>query len=239
MPDPVSAVVGVGAGSALIGSGGQAYAAHESADAQKKAAKEAADVQWDMYMQSREDLAPWREAGARAVGTLEGMIGAGPGEFKESPSYQFALSEGLKGQQRAASATGRLGSGAYLKGATRYAEDLASTEYDNFLRRWYQSLTPWQSMAGLGQTAGAQTGANALATGRGMGASYLYGGEAKAGEYMNYGNIGADFMSGLSQNYLYDYYRNQAGNAGYSTGPYGIGNMPVGAPEYESKYYGY
>ena len=199
MPDSVIAPT-IGAG--LIAGGGQAYGAYKSADAMEDAAKNAAEVQWRMYQQSREDLAPWREAGARALGTLEGMVTAGPGEFKESPSYQFALGEGLKGQQRAASATGRLGSGAYVKDATKYAENMASTEYDNFLRRWYQSLTPWQSMAGVGQTTGTQLGENALATGRGIGASDVYGGEAQAGAYANYANIGANFLGGALNNYL-------------------------------------
>jgi hypothetical protein len=115
-----------------------------------------------------------------ATAGTPGLIEQGPGEFVESPSYQFALGEGLKGIQRMASATGRLGSGASMKAASRYAEDLASQEYDNFLRRWYQSLDPYFSLAGLGQMSAGQSGQNALATGRGVASSYLSRGEAQA-----------------------------------------------------------
>lgn len=123
---------------------------------------------------------PATAAGTGTAGGQMGLIEQGPGEFKESPSYQFALEEGMKGIQRMASATGRLGSGASMKAASRYAEDLASQEYDNFLRRYYESLDPWFTLAGHGQVSAGQSGANALATGRGVASTYLSRGEAQA-----------------------------------------------------------
>lgn len=103
-----------------------------------------------------------------ATAGTPGMIQAGPGPFKESEGYQWTLGQGMQGLQRQASATGRLGSGAYIKDATKYAEGLASTEYDNFLNRYYKSLEPYfRMMTGGTAAAGnsAQTGtstANAL-----------------------------------------------------------------------------
>ncbi|GAG10488.1 unnamed protein product, partial [marine sediment metagenome] len=56
-------------GSAIVG-GAISYAgASKAADAGGDAADNAAEVTWDMYRQGREDLAPWREAGAWALGS--------------------------------------------------------------------------------------------------------------------------------------------------------------------------
>lgn len=169
----------------------EAYSAKKAGDQQVDAAGRATDIQLQMYNQSRADLAPWREAGTNALSKLQPMIEAGPGEFKESPSYQFALEQGQQGIQRAASATGRLGSGAYMKDATKYAEGMASQEYGNFLQRYYDSLKPYQSLAGLGQvSAGQQANINTL-TGQQIGQNYLAAGEARAaGTLGSYGAIG-------------------------------------------------
>lgn len=250
-----SAVLGgaLSLGGALISS----ESAGDAAGASANAANQAAQVQWNMYNQSRADMAPWREAGAGAVNALwgspatqgapiygqpmpnvgggnivqglpepyaylngvdfdslpgplkglvqqvgggpqqnaltqqivgygpgtpatTGLIQQGPGEFTESPSYQFALQQGLQGQQRAASATGRLGSGAYLKDATRFAEGLASQEYGNFLNRYYQSLDPYFRMAGLGSNVSIAGGQQSAQTGNALANTYMQGGQAQA-----------------------------------------------------------
>jgi len=111
---------------------------------------------------------------------LAGMIERGPGEFEESPSYQFVREEALKGMERGASAMGGLRSGRLLRGAGRYSADLASMEYDNFLRRYYASLAPYETLAGLGQTSAQSVGGlGAQYAGMGMNA-LLAGGQAQA-----------------------------------------------------------
>ena len=208
------------------------WGAESSEDAAEKAAsasKKAADIQYKMFQETQETMAPWIEAGEWALGGQEGwyidgeyfgqeeptiedryesisptfrgkparrmyadllgeeshqtpeelvfyrkkwdmpeipgaeyrpasglvgMVEAGPGEFTESPGYQWTLDQGLQGVQRAASAGGKLRGGEHMKAGAEYATGLASTEYDNFLARYYQSLAPWQSLAGLGQTTG-------------------------------------------------------------------------------------
>lgn len=265
MPDPVTAIIGGGSViGGLISASGSSSAAKSAAAAQISAADAAAAAELDMYYTGREDMAPWREAGAWAINKLAGtqgepgeggywtepvyeqqitgyepyeglsggwdsgtetkyrpiygnalvkspewvaaagggtagtpgLIEQGPGEFQESPSYQFAPGEGLKGIERMASATGRLGSGASMKAASRYAEDLASQEYDNFLRRYYQSLDPYFTLAGLGQVSAGQTAQNALATGRGVASSYLSRGEAQAA-----GQLGGAYPYNALTNY--------------------------------------
>lgn len=129
----------------------------------------------DLY---NEDLTKWTIADAAYQNALEtgvggatqGLIAAGPGEFipEEQPGYKFGYEEFVEKPLLAgASAAGDLRSTNTLKNLTRYASDYASTSYDNFLNRYYQSLNPYFSIAGMGQVgatgsanAALQTGAN-------------------------------------------------------------------------------
>lgn len=153
----------------LIGSIAQAYSAQkagkEASSASKKAAaiyaqvsREQIAAQKAMFDKTEANLTPWREAGTKALNTLSGMVEAGPGEFTESPGYRFRVDEGQKGVERSAAARGGLQSGATIKGIERFRQDYASNEYDNFLARYYQSLTPYQSLSNTGQNAAAQIG---------------------------------------------------------------------------------
>ncbi len=180
----------IGGGAALIGAG-------KAAGAQKAAAQSAEDIQLKMYYQAREDQAPWREAGAEAVNALRERLAAGPGEFKESEAYRWALEEGQKGGVNALSAIGKRRSGQRVKGAIEYAENMASREQDNFLRRWRESLMPYQSMAGL-----QPTGQMEMQAGRGVAQTRMAGGNALASGYINAANTISGMASGGLNAYL-------------------------------------
>lgn len=227
MPDPVTIGVAGGAG-ALAGLGGSllsSSASRKASRAQAEAIRYAADVQRDIakktisYLEgtetrARADVAPWREAGVRALGTLEELMAEGPGEFKESPGYQFRLAEGVKALERGAASRGRLFSGGQAKALTQYGQDYATSDYDNFLRRYYQKLQPYQSLAGAGETAatnlaniGMQTGSNVAGTMRQTGQSLadlaVAEGQARASGYINQANawnnlLGQAGSTGLS-----------------------------------------
>ena len=196
---------GLAAGAGVASGVMQSSVAESAAETMAGATDVASATQWAMYNQSREDLAPWRQAGTEALGTLQNMLTAGPGEFvpEDQPGYQFGYEEFVEEPTlRMASATGSLGGGGTQKALTRYAQDYASQQYDNFLTRWYKSLTPYQSLAGIGQTTavqGAQTGAY---TGAQIGQNILAGGEARATGYINQGNIWGNVASGIGQNAL-------------------------------------
>lgn len=159
-----------------------------AADATKYAANKAAQTQLEMYYQAREDQLPWLQAGGRALDKLEQLVYAGPGEFEESPGYQFRLSEGNKNILSNQSATGNLASGRTLKALQEYGQEYASNEYDKFLARYYQSLSPYQSLAGLGQTTGAQLGNQAVSTGAGIASAYNQMGGNLASIYSGMGS---------------------------------------------------
>lgn len=207
-------------GASIIGSTAiSANAAGNASEAQAQATDNAAEIQrdmfllsrkdmWEMYNQSRKDTAPWRNAGQKAVNALWATQTKGPGKFEASPGYQFRLQEGEKAILRNRAATGGVASGATLKALTRFGQDEATKDYDNFLNRWYDRLRPLQSLAGVGQTAASQNASNAIATGQNMGQNAMTTG-ANLGQTAI--NLGAARASG---------YINQA-NAANS----GVGNI--------------
>jgi hypothetical protein len=146
-------------------------AAKKAGESQAGAARDAAALSNEQYYQTREDQAPFREAGYRALGTLERTAGNVPGAFKfgagdyqADPGYAFRLSEGQKALDRTAAARGGLISGGALKAATRFGQDMGSQEYQNAYTR---ALTGYNTgvasenqlynrqagLAGIGQTA--------------------------------------------------------------------------------------
>jgi len=193
-------------GSTLIGAYIGSKAAKKAAKAQVKGAGQATQAQLEMYYQSREDLAPWREGGEWALGELRALIEAGPGEYTESPGYQFRLGEGIKARERGAAAKGNVLSGAQTRDLTKFGQDYATQDYDNWLRQWYQSLTPYQSMAGQGQTTAVQTAQMGQQTGYGVAQNYLAAGRARASGYIDQANVMSGAIGSGVENYLlYDY----------------------------------
>lgn len=190
------AVAIVAAGAGAIAAGTSAYAASTQADAaenaantQAKAADRASEVQRQLYEQSRQDLAPYREVGQRTLGTLQDLAGqysGGPGlsvnaglpqpyspeqftgqiDLFRDPSYQFRVNEGLRAIEHRAASRGQLQSGNTLKDLTRFGQEAASQEYGNAYQR---SLLTNQQRAQLGQQGyGNQLQSNQLGYGRGI-----------------------------------------------------------------------
>ena len=136
------ATIGAGAlsaGSGLLGAGKAS-----------SAAKDAANTQRQMYLQTRADLQPFTGVGQTAAGNALSLAqgsptGGGPdylamaqqnlplqmtqAELEQTPGYQFTRDQGLKATQSAAAARGLGVSGAALKGAATYATNLANTTY--------------------------------------------------------------------------------------------------------------
>ena len=201
-------------GSGLLG----ASAASSGASAQANAANRAAELSNEQYQQTRQDQAPYREAGYNALNQLIPLSSNynkfGMDQFQQDPGYAFRLSEGQKALDRSAAARGGLISGGALKAAQRYGQEMGSQEYTNAFNR-YQSersaqLNPLQSLAGIGQSAtnfvgqaGAQnagamgnymTGAAAAGAAGQMGAANAM--TSGLGTYLNY-NQGNSLLSAL------------------------------------------
>lgn len=161
----IVASVGGAIAGGVIASKGSKKAAQTQADA----ADRSAGMSMEQYQQTREDQAPWRQAGAASLSQMAGGLAPG-GEFNRSftmadyqqdPGYQFRLQQGEQGIQRAATASGSRYSGATLKALNRFNSDQASQEYGNAYNRYNNDVSSrfnrLASVAGVGQTATAQT----------------------------------------------------------------------------------
>ena len=263
-----------------IGASKQANAAEEAAQGQQAAADQATALQREQWMQGREDIAPWREAGVRALGQFERLAQQGPPQFgplqgpralnaqnyrfrpptaadmARDPGYQFRLAQGQQALERSAAARGGLLSGGLARNLADYSQGLASQEYGQVYNRalgqnqlrygrdlaqnqsayeralqgyttnynvgmqqWQNRLAPWQTLAGGGQTAGAQLGQ--------LGSNYA----SQVGNILA-ANANAQGASQMAQAQAWSQFGNTAANAlgsayGYWGGGMG-GQNPAG-----------
>ena len=129
----------IGAGATVAGSAIAAHGARSAANTQAQAGRDAADL-----------FAPYRQAGAAAVGRLNADLSPGgtlaqpfgetftaPTEVTEQndPGFKFRLQEGQKALERSAAARGTLLTGGTAKAVQRYGQDYASNEYGNVYNR--------------------------------------------------------------------------------------------------------
>jgi hypothetical protein len=159
-----------------------------------------------MYDTTRQDTAPWRQAGQAALEKLTGIINQGPykfqpGDLTQDPGYQFRQHQG----QRAVDVFGAnhgYGGGA-LKSAARFNSGLASQEYQNAFDRAMAernaTLDPIYRQAGFGPAALQQTigaGQNYVNV---SGQNALIGANAQGWNSVNQGNIwGNALNSGIA-----------------------------------------
>lgn len=208
--DPLSwAVIGGGAailGGAAIGANASSKAASAQENAINKAAETteessqlAREQEWKMWEEQKALQEPFRTAGIGALSTLQQKMVAGPGEFTQSPGYLSRLTEGESGINRALASRGMYDSGKALTALTRYNQDYATNDYQNFLNNYYQSLQPYQTLVGTGnQTAvtlgnqAGQVGSNLanieMSRGNALADAYVGAGNARASGYINAGN---------------------------------------------------
>jgi len=203
--------------SAVMGS----QSSDKASEAQANSAAASLGLQKEMWQQSREDTAPWREEGANALSKLADLVYSGPGDYTKSPGYDFRLSEGNKAIERSAAARGNVLGGKTLKALTKYGQEYATNDYDNFLRRYYESMTPLQSLAGLGQSTAAQTAALGGNAANGMANAITQMGNAQAAGTINSANAVTGALNSGINNAIAGYsawknYSTPANTANYS-----------------------
>ena len=212
-------------GSALIGGGASILGGLLGGSSAKKAAKiqaasAAADraLQEKMFNTQNALQEPFRQAGLTNQNELLRQFGLsgdktsagygnllrdfGAGDFQADPGYAFRMSEGLKGLDRQAAMRGGLISGAALKAAQGYGQNLASQEYQNAYDRYntnranrYTMLTGQQAV-GQKATNAQQMAAGDYATNAGN--SILNAGNARATGYMGQANAWGGALNSLA-----------------------------------------
>jgi hypothetical protein len=186
-------------------------AAKSAARTQANAARDASDLQYKQWQESIALQEPWRKAGEQALNKLAPLMDYqkfGMGQFQADPGYAFRLSEGQRALDRQAAARGGLMSGAALKGAQRFGQEMGSQEYQNAFNRYQTEraaqLQPLQSMAGLGQTTAQQVGASGQVMAQNVGDLMTSGAAARASGYVGSANALTNALgTGLN------YYQNQ------------------------------
>lgn len=191
--------------SSLLG----ARSAKKAAKAQTNAAEAANAIEAQQYAQSRQDMEPWRQQGAKSLAQLAELMRPGTdmttrfsaGDFETDPGYQFRLQQGNQALNRYQAARGMLNSGAALKAAMKFGQGLASDEYQNAYNRWAQQNSDiYNRLAGLSGTG--QQATNQLAS---LGSNYAsqYGqnlgqaANARASAYAAQAKAGRNMLSDL------------------------------------------
>jgi hypothetical protein len=194
-------------GSALIGSS----ASRSAAKSQERAAETGAAAQERMFNRQVELQEPFRQAGVNALPELVAASKYTPftmQQFQADPGYAFRLQEGMKALDRTAAARGGLLSGATLRGAQRYGQELGSQEFTNAFNRYQAErqarLNPLQSLAGMSQTSANMLTGAAGQYGQNMAENAAAMGNIRASGYMNQANA---LTGALGQGV--NYYQNQ------------------------------
>jgi hypothetical protein len=225
---PAAIPIAIVAGAAISGSMAS-NASKKAAAAQARSADRTTDLQYEQYMQTREDQAPWREAGGAALSQLSGGLAPGGeynrrfsmSDYQQDPGYQFRLSEGQRGIENAAAARGSRYSGATLKALARFNSDQASQEYGNAYNRFQNDMSSrfnrMASVAGLGQTANNQVAAAGQNYANQAGQAIQNAGAARASGYVGSSNaIGNAIGQGINA-FGQQQYLNSLSGSGYGT----------------------
>lgn len=216
------AAAGIVAGGSLLGGLFGASGAKKAAKAQLQAAREANALQEKMFNQQVALQEPFRQAGLTTQAELLRQFGLGgdatsqgygnmlkdfsAADFQADPGYAFRLQEGLKGLDRQAAARGGLISGAALKAAERYGQDLGSQEYQNAYNRYNQNRSTRYNML-TGQQAVGQNATNAQTQAAGnygqqAGQTLMDMGNARASGYMGSANAWSNALSGAGNAFM-------------------------------------
>lgn len=205
------------AAASLIGGAMSARSVGKAADTNAAQQQEALALQQRMYEEGVARQQPFLQTGTEFFNRLAQFHRdpqGGSNLLMQDPGYQFRLGEGLKSLDRQAAARGGLISGAALRAAQRYGQDVASQEFGNAYNRL-------ASMAQIGpQAAGIMTN---------MGQNFA---NQATGIYGNIGqtNANAQLARGSA-------YTNALGSAARSLGGMFGGGVPSGSfnmPEFDS-----
>jgi hypothetical protein len=188
----------IGGATAVYGASKQASAAKDAAKAQQKGTDATIAEQKRQFDLSRSDQMPWLDAGKSALGQQQALLSGDFSKFYSSPDYQYALDQGMQGLDRSAAARGKLFSGGYGQDLTKYAQGMATQNYNNF----------YGKLAGLSNT-GQGTATNLGALGQNYANAYGNAQQntanARASSYTNQANAwgnAATQIGGIAGNYF-------------------------------------
>ena len=209
LPGGGGALAGALVGSSVIGG----ESAKDAAKAQGQATDQAIAEQRRQYDLTREDFAPWREAGGDAVTRIRQLLGLGAdtgggdfgalnrrftvADFMNDPviqqSFQFGLDQGTQALDRMAGARGNRKSGAQLKALTRFGQDYTGQQAGQAYNRFYgdqdRTFNRLAGVSGTGQTATQNLANIGSQTGTNIGNFLTAQGNARGAASIAQGNL--------------------------------------------------
>lgn len=198
---------------ATLGSAGLNYAASQkAADVQQSSAKNAIQAQRDamnmrrdIYEQNREDMKPYRAAGYGALDAQSSLLGLGEGgmdqameTLRDTPGYQFARDEGMRGVERSQAAKGMALSGNTLKALQDRGTSLAEQTYGNRLNQFASLAGTGQSATGTTAQMGQNFGAAAQNAAGNVGNAMMGAAGARGSAYLTGANQAGNALNSLS-----------------------------------------
>lgn len=142
----------IAAGGAIYAANKQSSAAKDAANASNQATQQSIAEQKREFDINQANQAPWLNAGKGALSQMQALNGGDFSSFAQSPDYQFALDQGQGALDRDAASRGSLFSGGHSTDVMKFAQGLASQNYNNYYNRL-------AGLAGVGQTSANQLGA--------------------------------------------------------------------------------
>ena len=223
MPDPITAAVSaVKGGSAILQKKNTKKAAKKTAAELAAGQEKSLALQKEMYEKQVALQNPFLQSGnlsnaelMRQMGLSGDAASQGYGnmlrdftmaDYQADPGYAFRLQEGLKGLDRQAAARGGMISGAALKAAQRYGQDMGSQEYQNAYNRYNQNRSTRYNML-TGQQAVGQNATNAQTQAAGSygqqaGQTLMDMGNARASGYMGSANAWSNALQGAGNAFM-------------------------------------
>jgi hypothetical protein len=181
----------------------QANRAGAAADQMGQATAAGLDEQRRQFDLTRGDLAPYREAGTRALPQYEALTNAPTtaADAMADPGYAWAQQQGQQAIDRKFAASGGRMSGAALKAASRFNAGNASQFFGAADQRRENRLSRLAALAGIGQSATNTSAAAGQNSANAITGLLNNQGEANAGSTMARGSIWADTGNSLAAQY--------------------------------------
>ena len=226
-------VAGAVIGSAVLGEGASIFGSSQASNAQQNAANQATNTQLGMFNVVRNALAPYINAGNSATGQLQSLTGTNTGgnpltsyltkpfnptmaDLENTPGYKFTLDQGLKAVNSQLGSEGWARSGPGIKAGANYAENLASTTYqnqfNNNLAQQQQIYNMLFNQSNQGESAAAGMGNAAISTGNSVASNQIGSGNAQAANWLNVGSSIGNAANGGLSGYLYNQLLAQSNN---------------------------
>lgn len=198
---PAAIVMGA---ATLYAASQQKKAASQGAQAQTNASNAAIDEQRRQYDLTRQDQAPWLQAGQQALGQQQAFLSGDWSGFQNSPDYKYALDQGLNAIEHRAAARGGLFGGGNTRDAMTFGSGLATQNANSY----------WNKIAGMSGT-GQQTASNLGQFGANMatniGNQYNNIGNARQSSYQAQGDTNSQMAGALGGLFNNWYQKNQWG----------------------------